>query len=83
MLLPYAQAEGYLPNGYGLEFRTDPEGRVRYYEKEGGNVGVSALLRHYPGHAPGHGITLAMLGVGEDTIQPLARLFDESIQRSR
>jgi CubicO group peptidase (beta-lactamase class C family) len=79
MLIPYAQAEGYLPQGYGPEFRLDAEGRARYYEKEGVNFGVSALLRHYPGHAPGHGVTLAMLGVGEDTIWPLVRLFDESM----
>jgi hypothetical protein len=72
MLKPYAQAEGYLPQGYGLEFRPDAEGRFRYYEKEGVNFGVSALLRHYPGH----GVTLAMLGVGEDTIWPLVKLFD-------
>jgi hypothetical protein len=72
MLVPYAQAEGFLPQGYGFEFRTDPDGRIRYYEKEGVNVGVSALLRHYPEHD----VTLAMLGVGEDTIWPLVKLFD-------
>ena len=82
MLVPYAQAEGYLPNGYGLEFRTDAEGRVRYYEKEGGNFGVSALLRHYPGDTPGHGITVAMLAVGEDTIRSPVRLLDEAMRRS-
>jgi CubicO group peptidase (beta-lactamase class C family) len=84
MLVPYAQdkAKKYLPQGYGLEFRTDPEGRVRYYEKEGVNFGVSALLRQYPAQSQGQGVTLAMLGVGEDTIWPLVRLFDESMQRS-
>jgi CubicO group peptidase (beta-lactamase class C family) len=80
MFVPYAQAEGYLPQGYALEFRLDAEGRVRYYEKEGVNVGVSALLRHYPAHAAGDGVTLAMLGVGEDTIWPLVKLFDEFMQ---
>jgi CubicO group peptidase (beta-lactamase class C family) len=83
MLKPHAQDKDkkYLPNGYGLEFRTEADGRVRYYEKEGVNVGVSALLRHYPGHAAGNGITLAVLGVGEDTIWPLVKLFDESMKR--
>ena len=81
MLIPYAQDEAkkHLPQGYGLEFRLDTDGRIRYYEKEGVNVGVSALLRHYPGHAAGPGITLAILGVGEDTIWPLVRLFDGSM----
>lgn len=79
MLVPYAQAEGYLATGYGLEFRADADGRVRYYGKVGVNFGVSALLRHYPGHGAGDGITLAMLGVGEDTIWPLVRLFDEAM----
>jgi CubicO group peptidase (beta-lactamase class C family) len=81
MFIPQEQdkAKQYLPQGYGLEFRSDAEGRIRYYEKEGVNFGVSALLRHYPGHASGRGVTLAMLGVGEDTIWPLVRLFDESM----
>ena len=43
------------------------------------SFGVSALLRLYPGHASGRGVTLAMLGVNEDTIWPLVRLFDESM----
>lgn len=75
MFVPYAQPKGYLPQGYGFEFKTDAEGRVRFHEKEGVNFGVSALLRHYPGHD----LTLAMLGVGEDTIWPLVKLFDESV----
>ncbi|MEJ3750686.1 serine hydrolase domain-containing protein [Actinomycetes bacterium KLBMP 9797] len=72
MLIPYAKAEGYRRQGYGLEFRLDAEGRIRHYEKQGVNVGVSALLRHYPRN----GVTLAMLGVGEGTIWPLVKLFD-------
>jgi CubicO group peptidase (beta-lactamase class C family) len=79
MFVPYAQAEGYLPQGYGLEFRTEDDGQVRYYEKEGVNVGVSALLRHYPGDAAEAGVTLTMLGVGEDTIWPLVTLFGEAM----
>jgi hypothetical protein len=42
-------------------------------------VPCEALPRHYPGHAPGHGVTVAMLGVGEETTWPLVRLFDESV----
>jgi CubicO group peptidase (beta-lactamase class C family) len=83
MFVPYAQAEGFLPQGYGLEFRTEADGRIRYYEKEGVSFGASALLRHYPGHAPEDGVTLAMLGVGEDTIWPLVELFGESMERYR
>lgn len=75
MFKPYAQAEGYLPQGYGFEFSPEADGGFRYHEKEGGNVGVSALLRHYP--RPG--VTLVMLGVGEDTIWPLVKLFDQSM----
>ena len=39
------------------------------------NVGVSALLRHYPGHD----VTLAMLGVGEDTIWEPVAAFDAAV----
>ncbi|GAA1032035.1 hypothetical protein GCM10009557_29140 [Virgisporangium ochraceum] len=70
MLVPHAYPEGYLPQGYGLEFRDD-----RYHEKEGVSFGVSALLRHYPGPD----VTLVMLGVGEDTIWPLVEVFDGSM----
>lgn len=77
MFVPHEQDNNkkFLPQGYGFEFRSDAEGRVRYYEKEGVNFGTCGLLRHYPGD----GVTLAMLGVGEDTIWPLVKLFDESM----
>ena len=34
--------------GYGLWFFVDPADQVVYYEKDGINVGVSGLIRHYP-----------------------------------
>jgi len=34
--------------GLGLWFALDPAGQVLFYEKEGQNAGVSAILRHYP-----------------------------------
>ncbi len=35
--------------GYGLLFYTDLAGQVTAYQKEGINVGVSGVIRHYPG----------------------------------
>lgn len=40
-------ADGVHWTGYGFESETDSGGRVRSYWKEGINVGVSAMLRHY------------------------------------
>ena len=34
--------------GLGLWFHVDRAGQVLFYEKEGINVGVSGLIRHYP-----------------------------------
>jgi len=34
--------------GYGFEFEVDPDGEVTTYWKEGINVGVSAVLAHWP-----------------------------------
>jgi len=34
--------------GLGLWFYVDPAGQVVFYEKEGQNAGVSAVVRHYP-----------------------------------
>jgi len=34
--------------GFGLEFVTDRNGRVRNYYKDGGNPGASGILRYYP-----------------------------------
>jgi CubicO group peptidase (beta-lactamase class C family) len=61
--------------GYGFEFRVGDDDRVRYYQKDGTNVGVSALLRHYPDHD----LTLAILGVGEDAIREPVAAFDAGV----
>jgi CubicO group peptidase (beta-lactamase class C family) len=61
--------------GYGFEFRVGDDDRVRYYQKDGANVGVSALLRHYPEHD----LTLAILGVGEDAIREPVAAFDAGV----
>jgi hypothetical protein len=34
--------------GYGLWFYVEPTGHVVCYQKEGVNMGVSAILRHFP-----------------------------------
>jgi hypothetical protein len=34
--------------GYGLWFYVDKSDRIVFYQKEGINAGVSALIRHYP-----------------------------------
>jgi CubicO group peptidase (beta-lactamase class C family) len=61
--------------GYGFEFRVAEDGRVRFYQKDGVNVGASALLRHYPDHD----LTLSMLGVGEDAIWDPVRVLDDAL----
>lgn len=61
--------------GYGLEFSVTDDGRVRCYQKDGANVGVSGLLRHYPDHD----LTLAILGVGERAIWEPVEVFDSAV----
>jgi hypothetical protein len=57
--------------GFGFEFETNAEGKVRSYWKEGINVGVSAALCHYPGT----GITLAILSNMQDGVwQPIKKI---------
>ncbi|WP_410656302.1 serine hydrolase domain-containing protein [Amycolatopsis sp. lyj-112] len=34
--------------GFGLEFVLDSDGAVRNYYKDGGNIGVCSIARHYP-----------------------------------
>jgi Beta-lactamase len=63
--------------GYGFEFRVAEDGRVRFYQKDGVNVGASAILRHYPDHD----LTLSMLGVGEDAIWAPVRVLDDAVPR--
>ncbi|WP_037316143.1 serine hydrolase domain-containing protein [Amycolatopsis orientalis] len=43
--------------GFGLEFVLEPDGSVWNYYKDGGNVGVCSLARHYPGK----GLDVALL----------------------
>lgn len=62
-------------NGYGFQFAVTDGGSVRHMYKEGVNLGVSGLLRHYPGHD----LTLAILGIGEDTIWPHVKNFDAAV----
>lgn len=47
-VLHHAEAEGRVLYGYGMEFTMDEGEHVLFAEKEGMNVGVSAVLRHYP-----------------------------------
>jgi CubicO group peptidase (beta-lactamase class C family) len=48
--------------GFGFEFETDADDVVQCYWKEGVNVGVSGMLRHYPTKD----VTVAVLAVGEN-----------------
>ena len=48
--------------GYGFEFEVTPDGEITTYWKEGINVGVSAMLAHWPRQ----GVTLAVLSNRED-----------------
>jgi hypothetical protein len=34
--------------GYGMEFAVAGTGEIMFAQKEGNNVGVSAVIRHYP-----------------------------------
>jgi hypothetical protein len=61
--------------GFGFEFETDAKDAVRCYWKEGVNVGASGMLRHYPAE----GITLAVLGVGENAAWSPVELIDDAV----
>jgi CubicO group peptidase (beta-lactamase class C family) len=63
--------------GYGLEFEIDGSGAVRSYWKEGVNVGVSALFRHYRGRDT----TVVVLAIGEDAAWPVVQAIDAVIAR--
>jgi len=49
---------------YGLEFLLDPAGGVVFYQKDGVNAGVSALLRYYPARD----LTVVLLSNMEDGV---------------
>ncbi len=75
MLAPHVRyrprGAGFHMTGFGFEFETNAEGKVRSYWKEGHNVGVSAALCHYPST----GITLAMLSNMQDGVwQPIKKI---------
>jgi CubicO group peptidase (beta-lactamase class C family) len=59
--------------GYGLWFYVDRGNKVVCYEKEGVNVGVSGLIRHFPDQ----GITVSLLSNMEDGAwDPIWKIHD-------
>jgi CubicO group peptidase (beta-lactamase class C family) len=64
--------------GFGFEFETDADGAVRCYWKEGVNVGVSCILRHYPTRD----VTCAVLAVGENTAWRPMEAIGEAVENS-
>jgi CubicO group peptidase (beta-lactamase class C family) len=65
--------------GFGFEFETDADEAVRCYWKEGVNIGVSGILRHYPMDD----LTLAVLAVGENAAWAPIRAVDEALGTAR
>ena len=63
--------------GFGFEFETDADEVVRCYWKEGVNVGVSGILRHYPTHD----VTVAVLAVGENAAWGPIRAIDDALRQ--
>ena len=61
--------------GFGFEFETDADDAVRSYWKEGVNVGVSGMLRHYPPQ----GITVGVLAVGENAAWAPIKAIDAAV----
>ena len=61
--------------GFGFEFETDADDVVRSYWKEGVNVGVSGMLRHYPMQD----ITVAVLAVRENAAWAPIKAIDEAV----
>jgi CubicO group peptidase (beta-lactamase class C family) len=61
--------------GFGFEFETGADEAVRCYWKEGVNVGVSGMLRHYPRKD----ITFAVLAVGENAAWSPIKAIDEAV----
>jgi CubicO group peptidase (beta-lactamase class C family) len=71
-----ARGAGSHLTGYGFEFETDAEDVVRRYWKEGVNVGVSGMLRHYPLQD----VTVAVLAVGESAAWAPIKAIDEAVE---
>lgn len=65
--------------GFGFEFETDADDVVRSYWKEGMNVGVSGMLRHYPTQE----ITVAVLAVGENAAWAPIEAIHEAVGNVR
>ena len=64
--------------GFGFEFETDADDVVQCYWKEGVNVGVSGILRHYPTKD----ITFAVLAVGEKAAWGPINAIDEAVRNA-
>lgn len=61
--------------GFGFEFDVGADGVVRSYWKEGVNVGVSGILRHYPASD----VTIAVLAVGERAAWEPVEAIDSAV----
>ena len=70
-----ARGTGSHMTGFGFEFETDADDAVRCYWKEGVNVGVSGILRHYPAQD----VTVAVLAVGEKAAWGPIEAIDEAV----
>jgi hypothetical protein len=59
--------------GHGLWFHVDRADRVVFYQKEGVNVGVSGLIRHYPGRD----LSITLLSnMEEGAWEPIRRIHE-------
>jgi hypothetical protein len=65
--------------GFGFEFETDADESVQCYWKEGVNVGVSGILRHYPMND----VTVALLAVGENAAWAPIRAIEDAVRSVR
>lgn len=61
--------------GFGLEFTMNDDGSVRSYYKDGVNVGVSGIVRHYLDE----GLDIVVLSNNEDAAWPVIREIDERL----
>jgi CubicO group peptidase (beta-lactamase class C family) len=79
MLAPQVQSRGTEDGaswwGYGPSMRVVEGGRVAFWQKEGANAGVSALLRH----DPGRDLTLVVLANQADVAWPVARMVQARV----
>jgi hypothetical protein len=61
--------------GFGFQFEVEANDSVRSYWKEGVNVGVSALLRHYPASDT----TVVINAIGEDAAWDVSNAIDAAV----